>query len=276
MIGGVVLTVGFINQSVFGTWGTPYEGMSWQSIGFFSYPVLPKLYWIFVDGRTFFGEADPGLLFRYPWLALVLPGVIYAVQTKGRAAVAALATLFLNWALYLNYNDFFPSGIYRYSLIHYLAWGFAPLFALSMAALLNGWRLFPVRLGMAGSAALFIWAAGLQLDSLALPVTALPGRVDQLPAERPLWIRFPGVPMEEVNNLHLDGRSLQENRDYQIPYVPAGLRLLLSAQAKGAALYLPADRVMITPPVVGVFEWHWRFDRERVGMIRSAPLLKDD
>lgn len=263
VLGAVLLVVGLMNRMVFGTWSTPYESMTWQGIGFFAYPVLGKLFWVFVDGRPFFGEADPALLFRHPWLLLAVPGVVYAVRTEGMAAVAALATLALNWGLYLNYNDFFPSGLYRFSLIHYLVWGLAPLFVLSAAALLRGWRQRAVRWGLAGSAALAILALGIQLEPRTLPATVAPGRVDRLPATRPLWIEFPGVPLDLAERLQLDGRPMAENRDYQIPYVPADLRLLLSSRARGSTVAAPAAAGLTATPVVGDYVWRWRLDPAR-------------
>jgi len=267
-LGAVVLAVGLMNRAVFGTWSTPYESTTWQGIGFFAYPVPSKLFWVFVDGRPFFGETAPALLIRYPWLLLAVPGVIYAVRTEGMAAVAALATLAMNWGLYINYNDFFPSGIYRFTLIHYLVWGLAPLFVLSAAALLRGWRLRAVQLGLVASAALAILVLGLQLEPRPLPAAVSPGQVDRLPATRPLWIDFPGVPLEKMSQLRLDGQPMAENRDYQIPYVPADLRLLLSARAEGSRLAAPAEAGITVTPTVGDYVWRWRFDPERWRALR--------
>ncbi len=263
-IGASVVAVGLLNRAIFGTWDTPYERMTWQTKGFFSYPILSKFFWIFVDGRPFFGETDTALIFRYPWLFLAIPGAVYWIRTAGMAAVAALATLGLNWALYLNYNDFFPSGIYRYILIHYLVWGLAPLFALSVAAVRHGWRLRAIRIGLAVAALLSFLALGLQLEPQKLPVAVSPGRVDRLPSARPLWISFSGVPLEKVIQLRLDGRAMQENRDYQIPYVPADLRLLLSSGVKGTVLAAPAETGITVTPTVGHYVWRWHFDLERL------------
>jgi hypothetical protein len=268
VIGATILAVRFLNRAVFDTWTTPYEDMTWQGVGFFSYPVAGKLFWIFVDGRPFFGETDPALFFRYPWLLLAVPAVLFAVRAEGMTAVAALATLGLNWWLYLNYNDFFPSGIYRYNLIHYLAWGLAPLFALSAAAVLHGWRHRVIRLGLAVAAGLAVLVSGLQMEPRTLPAVVSPGRADQLPAGRPLWISFPGVPLEKVTQLRLDGNPMQENRNYQIPYVPADLRLLLSTRSKGTAVVAPAETGITVTPTVGDFVWHWRFDAARVSQLR--------
>lgn len=262
-IGATALAVGLLNHAVFGTWDTPYERMSWQAIGFFSYPALHKFFWLFVDGRPFFGETDTALLFRYPWLFLAVPGAIFWVRTHGLAAVAALATLGLNWVLYVNYNDFLPSAVYRYSLIHYLTWGLAPLFALSVAAVWRGWRQRCVQIGFGITAGLALLALGLQLELRELPAAVGPGRVEQLPGVRPLWVSFPGEPLEQVKRLRLDGRAMQEAADYQIPYVPSDLRLMLSDRAQGAVLAAPIETGIRATPVVGNFVWGWKWEPGR-------------
>lgn len=263
IIGAVVFGVGLVNRSVFGTWGTPYEHMTLQGIGFFSYAPLDKLFWVFVDGGPFFGESDAALLFRHPWLFLAVPALVFWVRTSGMAAVAAWATLVLNWLLYLNYNDFFPSGIYRFSLIHYLSWGFAPLFAMIAATVWCGWRQRTIWLGVAGAAVLAIFALGVQMEPRPLPAAVAPGRVDRLPEGRPLWVEFPGVAMEDVRWLRLDGRPMQETQQYQIPYVPADLRLLLGARAVGTSLAATPEANVTVMPRVGDYVWSWRFDWRR-------------
>ncbi len=268
-IAAVVVAVALVNHAVFGTRDTPYERMTWEAIGFFSYPVLPKLYWLFVDGGSFFGETDTALLFRYPWLFLVVPGAVYWVRRQGMAAAAALATVALNWVLYANYNDFLPSAIFRYSLVHYLTWAFAPLFAVAVAGLWQGWRDRSVQAGLGVALGLAVLATGLQLEQRELPVPTAPGRVETLPDVRPLWVSFPGESLTKVRQLRLDGRHLQEAGDYQIPYVPADLRVMLSARARGETLTALPEADLRAVPTVGDFVWGWRFDLSR--WRRSAP-----
>jgi len=248
---------------VFGTRDTPYERMTWQAIGFGAYPVLHKVYGLFVDGRAFFGETGTALLFRHPWLWLALPGAVWWVRRQGGAAVAALAALALNWALYVNYNDFLPSALDRFSLIHYLTWAFPVLFALAVVALGQAWRERGGRLAWGATAGLAVLATGVSLEPRVLPVTAAPGRVAALPATRPLWVHFPGEDLGKVKLLQLDGRSLAEARDYQIPYVPSDLRLMLSARASGRELAARPEAGLTATPVVGDFVWRWRWSPER-------------
>lgn len=263
-IGAVVLCMGLINHAVFGAWKTPYENISWVEIGFFSYPLSNKLFWIFVDGRPFFGESDTALLFRYPWLFLAIPGVIYAIRSAGMAAVSALAALALNWGLYISYNDFFPSAVYRYSLIHYLSWGFAPLFILSVAAVVRGWRERSTWAGLAMAAGCVVFALGVRLERRELPASVSPGQVNQLPAVRPLWVEFPGVPLEAAAALRLDGRPIRDAADYQIPYASADLPLLLSSRAQGTTLSFTAEAGVQAEPRVGIYEWKWRLGLDRL------------
>lgn len=259
----VVVAVILLNHAVFGTRDTPYERMTWQAIGFFSYPVLHKVYWLFVDGGSFFGETDPALLFRYPWLFLVVPGAVYWVRRQGMVAAAVLATVGLNWMLYVNYNDFLPSSIFRYSLIHYLTWAFAPLFALAVAGLWCGWRDRAVQVGLAVALGLAVVATGVRLEPRQLPVEVSPGSVDALPGVRPLWVNFPGEALGKVKQLRLDGRHLQEAGDYQIPYVPSDLRVMLSSRARGTTLAALPEADLRAVPQVGDFVWRWRFDPSR-------------
>ena len=263
VLGVALALVGGLNVAVFGTWRSPYEQAAFNMVGFFDYPVAQKLFWTFVDARPFFGETDTALLGRYPWLLLAIPGIFFWVKREGAAGAAAVATLLLNWLLYLGYNDFFPSSFYRFSLIHYVSWSFLPLFAAGAGACWAGWKLRPVQLGAAVALGVFVLACGLQLEKRALPAPTAPGAVLMLPVTRPLWVRFPGGSLEQVGQLRLDGRAMIEAADYQIPYVPSDLQLLLGAHAKGTVLGIPAAAGSIAAPQVGDYRWAWRWDAAR-------------
>jgi hypothetical protein len=254
--------VGALNLAVWGAWRTPYE-LGSQAVGFFSYPTSLKLYWTFVDARLFFGEADTALLWRYPWLPLAVPGMIFWVKREGAAGMAALASVLLSWLVYLGYNDFFPSSFYRFSLIHYVSWSFLPLFAAAAGACWAGWKMKSVWLGWLAALALVLLAGGLQLEERSLPGERGPGEVRGLPAGRPLWVRFPGEPLEKVPALRLDGRALVEAVDYQIPYVASDLKLLLGDRARGKRLSATPEAALMAEPQVGDFRWGWRWDWSR-------------
>ena len=264
IIGVAVAAVGLLNQSVFGSWRTPYEQAAQTMVGFFSYPFAQKLLWTFVDARTFFGEADTALLWRYRWLFLAVPGIFFWVKRERGAGVATLATLGLNWLLYLGYNDFFPSSFYRFSLIHYVSWSFLPLLAWAASACWAGWKMKTVWIGWGLAAVLLVVSLGLQLEEKGLPADVAPGEVKALPAERPLWVRFPGESLEKVTKLRLDGRFMLEAADYQIPYVPSDLKLLLGSHATGTRLSTLPEAGVTATPQVGGYRWGWRWDWSRV------------
>lgn len=259
-----VLAMGALNLRVFGSWRTPYEEMSVAAIGFFSYPVAEKLFWLFVDARPFFGEPDTALLWRYPWLWAVLPGAVWWLRRDGWAAAAGLAAIALNWALYLAYNDFLPSGLFRFSQVHYLTWAFVPLATIAVAALATGRGDRAARAAWGVTALLLVAALGLQLEERPLPIAASPGRAAGLPKDRVVWVRFPGEPLERVTALRLDGRAIHEVSDYQIPYVPAELRLLLmNDRLQGDTLQAEPAEALRAVPAAGDFTWGWRWDGRR-------------
>jgi len=252
-----VAAVAWLNWRTFGDWRTPYERGSFENIGFLEYPLAHKLYGLFVDGETFFGEYGTALLWRYPWLFLVVPGAVWWVRRDGWPAAAALSAVALNWGLYVCYNDFTPSAIYRFSLIHYISWAFWPLLVVSGAAVLQGWRARSVQTAMAAAVALFFLTLGLKLKEVPISADVSRGGVQGLPEERPIWVHFPGEKIEAVRDLRLDGRALVESKDFQIPYVPSDLRVMLSDRAVGRELRLTDTSGARVTPVVGRFEWSW-------------------
>lgn len=264
VIAAAMTAVGLLNLSVWGAWRTPYEQAAHTMVGFFSYPLAEKLYWTFVDGRPFFGETETALLWRYPWLFVAVPGAFFWVKREGAAGVAALLTVALSGLLYLGYNDFFPSSFYRFSLIHYVSWIFLPLLAAAAAACWAGWKIRGVWLGWLGALGLFIVACGLQLEERPLPIVAGPGEVSALPAVRPLWVRFPNESLAEVAKLRLDGRVMLEAADYQIPYVPSDLTLLLGSRATGRRLTASPEAGITGTPQAGDYRWGWRWTWSRV------------
>lgn len=251
-----VVAAGAINHAVFGMWRSPYEQAAFNMVGFFDYPMAMKLYWTFADARPFFGETDAALFGRYPWLLLALPGIVFWVRREGWTGVAGVTAVALSWLLYLGYNDFFPSSFFRFSLVHYVSWSFLPLLAAVAGACWAGWRDRVVRASAGGAIALVILLGGLRLEERTIPATVAPGEVTALPAARPLWVRFPGAPLDQVQTLRLDGRAMTEAADYQIPYTPSDLKLLLGDRARGARLNAPGSQVV---PEVGDYRWCWRW-----------------
>lgn len=257
-----VAAFGLLNLRLFGTWGSPYEAVTWETVGFLSYPVSLMAYWLLVDGTAFFGEEGTALLFRYPWLFALPAAAWWFVRTARGDAVAVLATVAAGWGFYTCYNDFVPSGIFRYSLIHYLTWSFPLLFGLAGAALVRGWRRRGDWVAWAAAALLAVVATGLHLEEVDVPVEAAPAAIARLPEARPLWIRFPGEPIGRATQLRLDGRPLRESWDFHRPYVETDLRLLLGARATGVRLDAPGGDIAAIPQA-GVLRWTWHWQPAR-------------
>jgi len=245
-----------VTWRAFGDWRTPYERSTMENIGFFAYPLTQKLYWLFVDGETFFGEYRTALLWRFPWLFAAIPGAVWWWRREGGAALAGLATVALSAALYVGYNDFFPSGVIRFSLIHYLTWMFVPLVLVAGAAALDGWRGRAVRGAVGAMFAVFVLALGLKLKERPLPAAVAAGEVRELPAVRPLWVKFPGEKRDALGTLRLDRRVIVDSRDFQIPYAQDEARVMLSEVARGSHL-ASADGQLRAVPEVGDFTWSW-------------------
>ncbi|WP_415910224.1 hypothetical protein [Oleiharenicola sp. Vm1] len=258
IIAGSVGAMAWLNLRTFGHWRTPYEQGTFENIGFFSYPVLHKAYWLLVDGESFFGESGSALLWRYPWLFLAVPGAVWWIRRDGGAGATCVAAIALNWGLYFNYNDFVPSAVFRFSLIHYLTWSFAPLAIAATAAIVSGWREHAVRWAGVVAVGLFALAIGIKLKERRLPAVVAPGEVCELPTTRPLWLVLPDEKPAQMGALRLDGRVLREAADFQLPYAPvAEARVMLSQSAQGRRLVMAGEKIVSVVPQVGDYEWRW-------------------
>jgi hypothetical protein len=269
-IAAVVVAVGLLNREIFGTWDTPYERHSWEVVGFGAYAWAQQVYWLLLDGAVFFGEADTALLGRHPWVVLAGPGLVWWLRRDGWNAAAATATMALSVLLYFRYNDMLPNAVFRFSLVHYVSWLLLPLAGLAVAGCWHGmrdrvarwaWPVVPLLLGL---------ATGLHLEPRALDAEVAPGRVVALPAARPLWVEFPGVPVTAASALRLDGRELIESAEFQRPYVETDLRVLLSTRARGETLTLVETVAAPSVPRVGDFQWTWRWQPARWQAARAA------
>lgn len=255
--------VALVNLRVFGSWRTTYDLAS-ANVGFGSYPFSYKCFWLLVDGRPLFGETDPALLFRYPWLFLVPPAAVWWIGREGARAIAALGAIACSWVVYLSYNDFLPSDVYRFTLIHYLAWSFPLLFLVVAASLAQGWSQRAVRGAFIGSILLFVGCAGLRLDPRPIPSAPRTAKGSALPPNRPLVIRYPGAKPVAVSRLRVDDAGLREYAEYLAPYVEFDLRILLSGRRRGEWLTETPGDELLPEPEFAEYVWRWRPNPGRV------------
>jgi hypothetical protein len=265
IVASAVLAVGCFNLWLLGQWRTAYEIVSTQAVGFFSYPVSYKIFWLFVDGQPLFNETDLALLFRYPWLFLGIPALLFLVKQERWAGIAVLSVISLNGLLYVNYNDLLPSDIYRFMLIHYLAWIFPLVFLLAAAACLRARRCRWAQVGLGLAVGAVVLCVGLRLEPGKLETFATGIGVYALPTTRPLLIEFPGASMESIAELRIDGRPLVEYSEYVAPYVPSDLKLLLGTKTHGSNIGV-APGARLTAPLVSEYRWRWKPMRERLNI----------
>ena len=232
--GGICL----LNKAICGSWQSDYDRNSY-GIGFFSYPLILKFHWIFVDPGAFFGEVQSGLLCRFPWLMLGGAGAAFLVRTKGWPAVAVLGTIALSWSASLAYNDFLPTNIFRFHLIHYIAWALPLLFLFSYAAVTRG---LPSLFGFSAIAASLVLSFALLsmgLSYRALPIRRTGAGRWKLPPDRPLVVWIHGTSnRNNMPTLALDGRRLIPAHDYLASYATEDVRIFLPARTAGRILDL--------------------------------------
>ena len=259
--------VGGLNLKVFGSWRTPYEAASMETVGFFGYPVSYKFFWLFLEGMPLFGEVEPALLWRYPWLWFAVPAAVWWVRREGGAGAAAVGAVTLNAFVYLNYNDLTPAGIYRFTLIHYLAWWFPLMFlavvAAAKAVAVAGGARRLARWAVAGVAVALI-GAGVRLEPRTDVVREERNGGWKVRDARPVLVRARQERVERVKELRLDGRELVEPSQYLVPYVPSDLNVLLGRKARGEVLTVVGGERLRGEVEVGRLAWTWRFSFDRV------------
>ena len=260
------VAVGGLNLKVFGAWRTPYEAASMETVGFFGYPVSYKFFWLLLEGMPLFGEVEPGLLWRYPWLWLAPVAAWWWVRREGGAGMAAVGAVGANAFVYLNYNDLTPAGIYRFTLIHYLAWWFPLMFLAVVAAGKSLWRegrWRAVRRWTIAVAVAVVIGAGVRLEPRTRAIEG-EGGAWRLPEERPLLVWARDERLERVTELRLDGRRLIEPSQYLVPYVPSDLKVLLGREARGERLSVANGGLISGEVEVGRYAWTWRISGDRL------------
>ncbi|MBW2256663.1 MAG: hypothetical protein JRI25_18990, partial [Deltaproteobacteria bacterium] len=131
-----------INQLVVGSPASPYQQA--HSVGFTLSRFLVVAYTIFLDGMPVYRSTDPVILERMPWILLALPGMIYAVRTRGWRVAVALGVIALSLLFYTAYWNMSPVGLYEYALIHYFTWAFPLIGLFSYLTVRHAiWKLAP-------------------------------------------------------------------------------------------------------------------------------------
>ena len=138
----VVLPAVALHVAIYGWAQSPYMidsarlGFTWHGFGWKSSVLLSDPYPWFAEGQ--------GILQRSHWIALGVAALLPALARGAKERVLAL-TLLVHGAFYLSYVDLLPTGLWRFSNIHYFTWAI-PGYAL-LASLLLRDLLWPKRAG---------------------------------------------------------------------------------------------------------------------------------
>lgn len=242
IVGAFAAFVMLLNKWVFGSWTTTYE-TAVASIGFAGYPILQKAFWLVVDNRPVFNETGATLISHFPWLPLSLPGIVYLLRQRFADIVGWLLSIGATYAIYFEFNDFWPSNLFRYLLIHYLVWTLPLLLLIAYIGLreVARSRLVQLSLGLTAILVFVLWLLTTKLEVTDQHIGAVPtiGQIPASPSQPVDWVLFEGV--ARAPKLQSGSRPLLERLDYVEPIRPKGIFLLLAKNARQAALTYDAS-----------------------------------
>jgi len=271
IVGAFAAFVMFLNKWIFGSWTTTYE-MAVASIGFGGYPILQKAFWLAADNHPVFNEAGATLFSHFPWLPLSLPGIVFLLRHRFSDIIGWSLSIGATCAIYFEFNDFWPSNLFRYLLVHYLVWTLPLLLLIAYIGLreVGRSRLIQSSLGLTAILVLALWLLTTKLEVTGQHVSEVPmsGQIPASPAQPVDWILFEGV--TRAPKLHSGSRPLQERVDYVEPVRPNGIFLLLAKNTRQAALTYDASE----PGALKKVQYgrlRWRFVSIRRAL---SPLLQ--
>lgn len=231
-----------VNYLVFASWITPYEKIV-RSIGFGAYPILPKMFWLIIDSRPVFTEPGSSLSAHFPWLLLVIPGAVYFLRRHSHGAAGILLSIGATYAIYFQFNDFWPSNLFKYLLVHYLVWTFPILALLAYLGVKEAWK---YRSGRWSFVVMFLFGAAMCLLTIKqevagklpspLPVT---GQLHASVTEPIDWVLFRGAETPPI--LTSGPRGLQPMVDFISPRHFDGLLVVLSTTARTESIGFDAS-----------------------------------
>ena len=259
-----VAAVVALNYSVFGSFWSAYDKVL-RGIGVGSYPLAWKLHLLFLDGSPVFHETEPMLVNHYPWLLCCLPGIIIFVGRFGIGGLGLLTTIGATFILYLEYNDFWPSNVFRYQLVHYLVWALPLLALIAYAGLRDCWKLRVTRWSLLSIPAFLFVASGSNLVENRLPSIEVgstrQSQIADTTAGRPDWVLFAGA--SKAPQMVSNGRPLILKRDFvDIPRAD-GFAVLFAPHVV-MPVSLALDDSETSRIDCGQLKWRWHIDLIRI------------
>jgi putative flippase GtrA len=233
VLGVFWLSVQSVNLAIFDARVTPYE-KAVAAIGFGSYPILQKLYWLVVDSRPLFNEPGVALASHFPWLLLIIPGAIYLLFRRFADIAGILLSVGATYLIYFEFNDLWPGNMFLYHVVHYFVWTFPLLALIAYVGIRDAWR---TKAGLSGFGIAGLFGVALCLLSirptevfkLSAPVPST-GTLRTASGDAIDWILFSGP--QKMPKLFSAGRELAPMKDFVAPFHPNGLFALLSREAR--------------------------------------------
>lgn len=233
ILGAFWLSVQSINLAVFHARVTPYE-KAVAAIGFGSYPILQKFFWIVADSRPLFNGPGLTLASHFPWLLLIIPGATYLLFRRFAEIAGILLSVGATFVIYFEFNDLWAGNMFLYHVVHYFVWTFPLLALVAYIGIRDAWRIKAglFGFGIAGLLGLTLCLLSIRpagVIKVSAPVSSV-GTLRAVSGEAIEWILFSGP--EKMPKLSSAGRQLTPMMDYVAPYHPNGLFALLSRGAR--------------------------------------------
>lgn len=276
-IGSFLIIIAFcaivlsINWAVFHQWTTPYDKVV-AGTGFGAYPFGVKLFSLVVDARPLFWDTETTLFSHLPWLLLIIPGITWLLCRRSFETLGILLGIGATYVIYFQFNDFWPGNLFRYRLVHYLAWTFPILALFAYLGIREAWRTRPGRWSYGLMIAVGVGAAllTLRLDvygKISAPVPLI-GEIDANPAQPVDWIVFDNP---ETSPKFSNGKQeLPYFTGFVQPQPTKGLLTLLSKEAREKTIgYDASASGPIQEVRFGRLAWHF----QSIGKV-LRPLLR--
>lgn len=230
-------------------YGSPLGGYAHAALsnGYFIADIPEKFVSLFLNGYTLYLEPNAGLTERFPWMAVSLMGVIYALIRGDWLLRLISAAIVAQFVLYLPYGDLLPNGLWRYHNIHYFKWTFPYLMLLAWLLISSPLRAIGRRIRGPSVAQLFAVGASLLLLSLTLSTEEVPARsvhLSDVDSHGVVEVKSKGGVTDMLDiagltgdfgavyfgehRLWADDRELRKVRDFRVLPAPWGVRVLLN------------------------------------------------
>lgn len=231
-----------LNLAIYGSSILGAYGSTSTSIGLSFYNIPERFFWIFADPSSVWNEGS-GILDAYPWLYILLPFFLFAFLHQIKNIWPAFLLCISSLIIYLSYNDFSPHNVFRFHLIHYIAWMFPLFCGLGLYGIIQFVKT-PEKYFIVVLAVWVGWVSGtqavipIQVSNLAikegyfsitLPSNSNVSGVDVFGVISDDWMRTSTSDLR----LEIDGRKLTPFNGYKVTPIKSGIRVIFNQKVYG-------------------------------------------